>query len=418
MRKNFLLPFIFFGLTSSFHQLFQLWREGKFQKRVLDDEAKYSHHVTVKKGGGLIGYFDPKTKKIKAQNHLTKKKGVLVSLSSPYLADLDIEEWDDQYFLLYSYYLPRENRYKIHFPDDIVISNVHSPIRRTFINVMSSGCMLSLALCQNGTLFKQNISKVPSSTEMDTEGNSELKEVSLVQIDFSFHVRIAEFFYPFLYMVDEYNRFHIYCPEKEKILYTFDFRYQHPIQCFHVFHQFQKNGIKLTIGLQNNTVHTFSLSKNSQHLEDSKMFRTNYGIKAVYSDGYKSVVAIDNSCLLVLEANSGKLMYETQWEINTNYFQRMYIGHQALITDGNAEGLVTFSLKGGKGGEKEIKNREEIWETYEDWIVQGKKDVEQASPSKTYSFLDAINQFPVPSKDILYNMNNATLSKNRTGSDR
>lgn len=346
--KRLLLYFGFY-LFSSQGYLLNVWKKAEFKKIILDNEPGLVQYLTVKKGGQLTGYYDPFQIKMFANIMRSARDYDTLDLGSPvmsHIGDLDIEQWDSEIYLIHAGYCKTSQQHKIRFPDGLIINSA-SPIHRCFTNLVDKKTLLSVAVFYNGTLLLQETTQTDAGYE-----------TTLISQSMPILIRLAEFFTPFIYLVDLQNRIHIYSPKKGKILHSFDFHYSSPIVRFHIFTTFPREGIRCTMGLHNGTVHVFTLFKNSTQLEDScsvnmKKFSSLVEILAVYSDMYKTMIATPQGVYLLnmvdttATRSAQQYFYRTLWKIDTNYFTRMYVGHQIIMTDGNPEGLVKYSVGGG-----------------------------------------------------------------------
>jgi len=356
-----LLLFLSFYLANSQGYLLNVWKKAEFKKTILDNEPKWVQYITVKKGGQLTGFYDPLQNKMFANIMRSARDYYTLDLGPPvmsHIGDMDVEQWDSEIYLIHTGYCKTSQQHKIRFPDGLIVDSA-SPIHRCFTNLVDKKTLLSVVVFYNGTLLQQETTQKDSGYE-----------TSLISQPIPILIRLAEFFSPFVYLVDVQNRVHIFSPKKAKILHSFDFHYSSPIVRFHIFTTFPREGIRCTMGLHNGTVHMFTLFKNSTQLEDSvridmKKFSSLVEILAVYSDMYKTLITTPQGVYLLdtvdttVTGEAQQYFYRTTWKIDTNYFTRMYVSHQSIMTDGNPEGLVRYSVGGGGSGGKENKNTDE-----------------------------------------------------------
>ena len=156
---------------------------------------------------------------------------------------------------------------------------------------------------------------------------------------------------------------HVYCPKYEKLM-TLDINYNSPIMHYYVFPTPITNEYRVTVGLLNKTVHSFTIYK-GQVLDDHQIsFSVKKNIKKIYADVYKIIIVHSDDTVIIYDSETGERWQQFNNICNSDYVSRLYGTHKSFIMDGT-KGFITYNVE-----EKNIQNKD--IDNFTNWISRPK----------------------------------------------
>jgi hypothetical protein len=193
----------------------------------------------------------------------------------------------------------------------------------------SNDTLIGLIVINGGEIYKVN----KTSTEYTHQ-----------KVLLPFFVSISEYYTPYLYIVDSYNVIHIFCPRKEKIIFTLDLEYKSPIVHFFVHATLTPHEYHITAGLLDKTVHSFYIHRGVIRETSQLTLKMKHEIKKVYCDEYKCMIILENESLVCYDSINGDFWFEKKHICDANYITRFHCSHQSFIIDGTS-GLQFYNIK-------------------------------------------------------------------------
>jgi hypothetical protein len=314
-------------LISCWNHLQKVWEKGNFKKIGFNEKGPIQF-LSLKKGGRCISYYNCIKNEI-----TTKNSDIEYKINKKFVVDLAVENWNDTLYNMISFYDVKTNQYKTELTNHLTFSS-YSRIVRTFLFQHDIDVMLGYILTSNGEIMKIN-NTIDSNT-------------TYTKFNISTSIQQAEYYPPYIYIIDGYNQIYIYCIKRDKIIYSFNVDYfNSPIIDFNVCPTLTPNEYKIAIGFKNNMVHIFDMHK-GKIKEDSKIsFIVKTGIKKIYNDLYKCIIALDDNSVLFCSSITGTMWYKLDNIYDSNYITRLYSSHRVFITDGT-NGLITYDIDSKK----------------------------------------------------------------------
>ena len=316
--------FLFYlPIISSWSHLQKIWEKGNFKKIGFREKGPIQF-LSLKKGGRCISYYNYKKKQI-----ITKNSNLEYTINRDYVVDLDVENWNDTMYNMISYYDTKKNRYITELTNHLIFSSP-SRIVRSFLFQHDIDVMFGYILTSNGEIFKIN------ST---IDGNTTYHKFNI-----STSIQQAEYYPPYIYIIDGYNQIYIYCIKRDKIIYSFNTNYFiSPIVHFNVCPTMKPNEYRITVGLKNNMVYIFTMFKGKIVIGSQINFSVPTTIKKIYNDLYKCIVALDDNSIHFYNSNTGELWYKLVDIYDSDYITRLYSSHRVFIIDGT-DGVITYDI--------------------------------------------------------------------------
>jgi hypothetical protein len=305
------------GLLAVGFNLQNIWKKDKISYSYLHREGT-TQYLSVK--NGCMAYFNMDTNKLcyHENNTITHQDVHRNNL----ICDVDIEKWNGDMFKLISYYDSKRQRYIGLFPfsHDRFFNSV-SRIVRCFLVPVSEDHLIGLIVTSGGEISKVSY-------------DNHKYNITYSSVALPLFVYMAKFYEPYLYMIDSYQQFHIFCPVREKLLLSKDFL-PNPVLDFSVL-----SDKKMAFALLDQTVRIYCMEENNHTMVLSHVFRTKHAVKKIHIDEYKCVVLLEDGSLSIYDANNGELWYERKMVMDPSYTTRLYSSHQSIYIDGHSEGLV------------------------------------------------------------------------------
>ena len=342
------------GLLAMGFNLQNIWKKDKISYSYLHRQGT-SQYLSVK--NGCMAYFNMDTSKLCYHDNNTITHQDVHR--NNFICDVDIEKWNGDMFKLISYYDSKRHRYIAVFPfSHERFFNSVSRIVRCFLVPVSEDHLIGLIVTSGGEISKVSYNHTYNIT---------YSSVSL-----PFLIYMAEFYDPYLYIIDSYHQFHIFCPVREKVLLSKDFL-PSPIIHFSVL-----SGKKMAFAMLDQMIRIYSINDENMMVLNH-VIKTKHPIKKIHIDEYKCVVLLEDGSLSIYDANTGELWYERKMVIDPSYTTRLYSSHQSIYIDGHSEGVVKIDR-----GRKSVKELDDLTK----WV-----NVKFSKPSSS-PFLTALMNTP------------------------
>ena len=127
-----------------------------------------------------------------------------------------------------------------------------------------------------------------------------------------------------------YNVIHIFCPRKEKVIFTLDLEYKSPIIHFYVHATLTPHEYHVTVGLLDRTVHSFYIHKGVIRETSQLTLKMKHDIKKVYCDDYKCMIILENESLVCYDSINGDFWFDKEHICDANYITRFHCSHQSF----------------------------------------------------------------------------------------
>ena len=325
------------GLATGFN-LQSMWKKDKISHSYASHDGK-NQYLSVK--NGCMAYFNLNQNKIfyRENNTIVAREDVH---PKNFLCDVDVEKWNGLLFRLVSYYDSKRHQYIAALPFSDRFFRSSSRIVRCFLVPASEDQLLALIVTSNGELSKVSYDRESAN-----------KTYSSIPLPFS--VYMAEFYDPYLYLIDSYQQFHIVCPVREKVLLSKDFLPTPVIHFSVLSHQ------KMAFALLDQTVRIFSMDEETKQMVLHHVFKTAQPVKKIHIDQHKCIVLLEDGTLSMYDVESGELWYEKKTLVDTAYTTTLHASHQSIYIDGHREGLIRIdSGRGGGGGGGAVKELDDL----------------------------------------------------------
>lgn len=349
-----------------------VWKKGSFQKQVWSLEGPIQF-LSMKRNGQFYGFHHPSSKNFVFKRQMSNKKMQTFSFPFPYLhiSDMDFTLWKKKLQYIISFYDEENQVHRVFLPNGTLLT-MPSPIRRCFVFEDPHENMGALIITQEGGVYQR------------TWGSNE------TCLDFYLPDPIfrAEFYPPFLYLLDSYQVLHVYCPEKKKIIASASFPFSEPVVRFHAYGLLPSSEIQITAAVLSGSVHIIKWSLSSPQAQmqlltgmETIKIRIPGMALAVYSDAYKIVSAWSDSSIGIYDVKTGKQWNHYPCMMDPNYFTRMCITDQMMIMDGTLDGLEIYNVNSDK------KTKEDMEDFYQ-WIST-------PPDKKEFSYVQHLMETPV-----------------------
>ena len=331
MRAAVHIMMMISGLVTGFN-LQSMWKKEKISHSYASHDGK-NQYLSVK--NGCMAYFNLNQNKIfyRENNTIVAREDVH---PKNFMCDVDVEKWNGLLYRLVSYYDSKRHQYIAVLPFSDRFFRSLSRIVRCFLVPASEDQLLALIVTSNGEVSKVSYDREFANTTY-----------SSIQLPFS--VYMAEFYDPYLYLIDSYQQFHIFCPVREKVLLSKDFL---PTPVIHFSVLSHK---RMAFALFDQTVRIFAMNEETRQMVLRHVFNTGQPVKKIHIDQHKCVVLLEDGTLSMYDVESGKLWYEKKTLVDTAYTTRLHASHRSVYIDGHREGLIRIhSGRGGGGNVKEL----------------------------------------------------------------
>jgi WD40 repeat protein len=308
-----------------------------------------------------------------------------------FITDMDFTLWNKKVRCIISFY-DYENTQSHHvFLPDARVVTMPSPVIRCVLYEDPEQDMGAIVVTQEGRLY-----------QVTWEGNNTSNKIVCHGYGFSEPVFRAEFFPPFMYVLDMNDMLHVYCPKKKIVIASSSFPFSHPVVRFHVHSIHATSEMQITAALADGSVHLLSFLPSSP--DDKIMIQTEVqeivrvkgkGVMAlaVYSDNYKIVVAWEDGTVCTYDVNTGKLWNRYDSMMDPSYFTRMFVNHGFMALDGTPEGLEIHTLLSKVSNEIINEETKKELDDFFSWI--------QPIKPAEFSYIKYIMETPVFSKEQL-----------------
>lgn len=337
-RASLLLSLIFPLLGSSWLHIKDKWRTGKFSTIKFPTKG-HIQHLTVKNGGRLTSFYNVRSRDVIAL--IDGKLSVPWKEISHFVVDLDIEEYEDTVHHVVAYYDIRANTHVVRASwldawggGFLLVSK--SPVKRCCLTHTS--CLVVTA---DGTVH---------DFEVGADDSSSVSTRHYL----GHHIYLAEYYYPYLYMVDASRRIHLYCHEEERFTRDIGPPMDSQVRHLHSHPTHSGKGAHVVTALHNGTVISFILPETEQ--ETKPATATPLGFTAgtiagttaktilrIYADFYKSVALLDDGSLSVHDSATGEFWYRLPRICNPSFVTRMFVSHRIIVTDGT-DGIIVHDI--------------------------------------------------------------------------
>jgi len=338
-RVSFLLFLLFPRLGSSWLHIKDRWRAGKFSAIKFPTKG-HIQHLTVKNGGKLSSFYNARSKDVIAL--IDGKPSVPWKRISPFVVDLDIEEYEDTVHHVVAYYDLRANNHVVRASwleacggGFLLVSD--SPVKRCCLTHTS--CLVVTA---DGTVHDFVVGADHSSSSSVSTRHY-----------LGHHIYMAEYYYPNLYMVDASRRIHVYSHETERFSRDIGPFLDSQVRHLHSHPTLSGKGAHVVTALHNGTVISFivDLPKTEQETKTAPATALAFTaagagartILRIYADYYKSVALLDDGSLSVHDSATGEFWYRLPKICNPSFVTRMFVSHRIIVTDGT-EGIIIHDI--------------------------------------------------------------------------
>jgi hypothetical protein len=253
---------------------------------------------------------------------------------NPFVADLDIEEHADTVHHVVAYYDIRASTHIVRASwldamggGPLLVSD--SPIKRCCLTHTS--CLVVTA---DGTVHHFVVGNETSAVTRHYLGH---------------HIYLAEYYYPYLYLVDASRRIHLYSHENERFIRNvgppIDSQVRHLHS--HPTHK-RRDGVNVVAALHNGSVISFLVDPETEKKETTALAFAfsplgTGTILRIYADFYKCVALLEDGSLSVHNSVTGEFWYRLPSVCDPSFVTRLFVSHRILVTDGT-DGIVVHDI--------------------------------------------------------------------------
>ena len=223
-----------------------------------------------------------------------------VEFEEKFVSDMTCDLWKGQFKTMFSYYDPKAGAYFAVLPDRSRIRFVSPIVRCLWHNTDDlSGSILGMG----GEMVRFN-------------------QTHRLQTTFPFHIRTAEYYHPYIYIIDEYDSIYTYDPFRNEMLRQVEMNFTTPVHHFHITSDGRS---------------CFALHNKTLLLSPDVITQLPYQPIRVSCDEHRCIVALENGSIYVVERKSGNILETYQDCFHPAYLTRMYLDRNVVYMDGQKE---------------------------------------------------------------------------------